>query len=254
MLDAAVPITLHQGKIVRSRDLQAFAAELGSRLLAGSHLILYGPRGVGKSTLLSILSDHCRAGDTPCGIAPSTSGLPDIVSALARAYPGTDIAGLGKRAARIRLRGAADRISGVLLLDHATAMTTAMLGYLRRLRGGIVGALLVADIDTPHERERMRAWHAGALSLRMPPTSNPQLHRLLMTAMRSSNLPKLEPKMARQIIRAARGRIGWLDQCMQRMEMPEYWLEARLHLAALCTDTEIALRQSRRGPRMLRRH
>lgn len=254
MLDAAVPITLHQGRIVRSRDLQAFAAELGSRLSAGSHLILYGPRGGGKSTLLTLLSDHCRSIETPCGIAPSTSGLPDIVSALARAYPGTDIEGLGRRAARIRLRAAADQVSGVLLLDHATAMTTAMLGYLRRLRGGIVGALLVADIDTQHERERMRAWHAGTLSVRMPPTSNPGLHRLLMAAIRSSDLPKLEPKMARQIIRAARGRIGWLNQCIQRLEMPEYWLDARLHLAALCTDTEITVRESRRGPRMLRRH
>jgi hypothetical protein len=236
--------------IVQDRALMAFAAELGSRLRAGSHLILYGPRGIGKSTLLSVLSDQNRSLGAPCGLAPSTSGLPDIVAALAQAYPGTDIQGLSKRAARARLRRAADRVSGVLLLDHATTVTTAMLGFLRRLRGGIAGALLVADIDTVHERERLRAWHIGALSVRMPPTSDRQIHRLLGAAIQAGDFTEIEANMLQQIAHAARGRIGWLNHCIGRLHMQEYWRDGRLHLAALCTDTEIAIRQSRPGPRM----
>jgi predicted alpha/beta hydrolase family esterase len=176
--------------------------------------------------------------------------LADIVAALAQAYPGTDIQGLGRRAARARLRMAADQMSGVLLLDHATAVTTAMLGYLRRLRGGIAGALLVADIDTQRERDRMRAWHAGALSIRMPPTPDRQMNQLLLAAIQTSNFPQVEPKKAQQISHAARGRIGWLNACIRRLEMPEYWRDGRLHLAGLCTDTEISIRESRPGPRM----
>jgi hypothetical protein len=34
------------------------------------------------------------------------------------------------------------------------------------------------------------------------------------------------------------------------MKTQDYWGEGRLHLAALCTDTEIALRESRPGPRL----
>lgn len=146
---------------------------------AGSHLVLYGPRGSGKSTLIKVIRNHYQVIGTPCGLAPQTSGLPDIIAALRQAYPDTRIDGIGKRAARARLRLAADHTSGVLLLDHATAMTTAMLGYLRRLRGGIAGALLVTDIDTSHERDRMRAWRAGALSIRIPRTPNHELRAAL---------------------------------------------------------------------------
>jgi energy-coupling factor transporter ATP-binding protein EcfA2 len=236
------------------RDHCVFCAELGTRLSAGSHLILYGPRGSGKSTLIEALRNHYQAIGTPCGVAPQTSGLPDIIAALSQAYPDTMIDGIGKRAARVRLRLAADHVSGVLLLDHATAMTTAMLGYLRRLRGGIAGALLVADIDTTHERERMRAWRAGALSIRMPRTPNRELLPLLTAAIRSRNQPAIpvEPRSMRQILRAARGRIGWLHESIRRLQSADYWREDRLHAAVLCTDTEIAMRESRRGPRMCR--
>jgi DNA polymerase III delta prime subunit len=252
MLDVPRATDETLGPVLQDRAVQAFAAELESRLRSGSHLILYGPRGIGKSTLLGVLSDQNRSLGTPCGLAPSTSGLADIVAALAQAYPGTDIHGLGKRAARARLRRAADLVSGVLLLDHATTVTSAMLGFLRRLRGGVAGALLVADVDTVHERERLRAWHIGALSVRMPPTSHRQLHRLLGAAIQAGNFPEIEAKMAQQIAHAARGRIGWLTNCMGRLQMQQYWRDDRLHLAALCTDTEIAIRQSRPGPRMWR--
>jgi hypothetical protein len=239
-----------ESQIEQSRTLRAFADDLGVRLRTGSHLILFGPRGIGKSTLLTLLGAQNRLCGAPCGVAHSTSGLPDVVAALAQAYPATNTEGIGKRAARARLRSAADRRSGVLLLDHATTVTTAMHGYLRRLRGGIAGTLLVADVDTEHERERLRAWRIGALSVRMPVTSDRQLHQRLLMILRESALPALEPRIARLIIRAARGRIGWLMSCINRMHREEYWSGSRLHLAALCTDTEIALRQSRPGPRL----
>jgi predicted ATPase len=237
-------------QLVQGRTLRAFTQELGMRLRAGSHLILFGPRGVGKSTLLTVLQEDNRAAGAPCGLSQATSGLADIVGALARAYPGIDIDGLSRRVAKARLRSAADRMSGVLLLDHATTVTTAMLGYLRRLRGGIAGALLVADVDTEHERERLRAWHIGALSVRMPLTSDRQLHQMLTAALRAGGFPELDPSLAQQIAHAARGRVGWLVDCIARMGEDEYWRDGRLHLAALCTDTEIALRESRPGPRM----
>jgi len=237
-------------RIVQSRGLRTFAEDLGRRLRAGSHLILYGPRGAGKSTLLAAMREDNRAFDAPCGIAAATSGLGDVVGALAQAYPGIDIEGLGRRAARARLRSAADRVSGVLLLDHATTVTSAMLGYLRRLRGGIAGALLVVDVDTDHERDRLRAWRIGALSVRMPLAPDRQLHQMLIASIRRAALPEIEPKLAQQIAHAARGRVGWLRACVDRMETEDYWRDGRLHLAALCTDTEIALRESRPGPRL----
>ena len=216
-------------------------------------MILYGPRGTGKSTLLKSLSAYCQTIGVPCGLALQTSGLADIVAALCVAYPDTDIQCLRKREAAIRLRLVAERVPGVLLLDHATMVTTAMLGYLRRLRGGIAGVLLVVDVDSPHERDRMRSWHVGALSVRMPLTSNQELYKLFLAATRTHEWPAVEPRIARYMIRTARGRIGWLAECIRRLQTPEYWRDDRLHVAALCMDTEIAIRQSRTGPSMLRR-
>jgi predicted ATPase len=250
MVDAPCAAEVSPHRLIQSRTLRLFSEDLGLRLRGGSHLILHGPRGAGKSTLLTLLRDENRAIGAPCGLAPETSGLGDVVAALAEAYPNTDIDGLGRRAARWRLRSAADRESGVLLLDHATTVTTAMLGYLRRLRGGIAGALLVVDVDTEHERDRLRAWRIGALSVRMPPTSDRQLYQMLTASIRRGALPEIEPKLAQQIAHAARGRIGWLGACIHRMKTQDYWGEGRLHLAALCTDTEIALRESRPGPRL----
>ncbi len=230
----------------------AFGDELQARIQQGSHLILYGPRGVGKSTLIHEFAAHYRSLGVPCGVAPRTSGLSDIVAALAEAYPDTNIDRIGRKAARMRLRSVADGNPGVLLLDHAANMTTQMLGYLRRLRGGIVGALLAVDVDSVRERECLRDWHAGALSIRMQVMPNVALAEFLIEQIRVSRMRSLDPRVRRQLVRSARGRIGWITECVRRLPIHEYWADGRLHVASLCMDTEIAVRESRLGPRTAR--
>ena len=234
-------------------NLWKFSAALSARLQRGSHLILYGPRGSGKSTLLGAMRDDYRAQLIPCAISVKTSGLPGIVEALSRAYPEVDVKGLSRRWVRLRLHMTADRIFGVLLLDHTREITTAMIGFLRRLRGGIIGALLVVDIDSDFERERLRDWRRHALCVRMPLMSNRRLRHLLLSQWVTRSLPAIESKVARHIIRAARGRIGWLNECLRRLQMPDYWNDGHLHIGRLCTDTEIAIREGGCGPRMSRR-
>jgi hypothetical protein len=89
--------------------LAAFRTELTSRLRSGSHLILHGPRGSGKSTLRASMRDDYHLHCIPCAIAPQTLGLPDVVTALSQAYPKTDLGSLGRRAIGVRLRIIADR-------------------------------------------------------------------------------------------------------------------------------------------------
>ena len=230
--------------------LAAFRTELTSRLRSGSHLILHGPRGSGKSTLLASMPDYYHLHSIPCAIAPQTLGLPDVVTALSQAYPKTDLGSLGRRAIGVRLRIIADRVPGVLLLDHTRELTTAMIGFLRRLRRGIVGVLLVVDIDSDFERERLRAWRRHALCARMPLMPNSRLRRLLQSSCSVRALPAMDAALTRQIVQAARGRVGWLRECVHHLEIPEYWRGGRLHVGALCADSEIAIREGRRGPRM----
>lgn len=251
--DAEMQVQTTRAKPLESRSQRVFKEDLAAQLRRGSHLILFGPRGIGKSTFLRSLQADNKSIGVPCGLCDETTGLADLVDALAQAYPRTDVAGLQRRAARARLRNAADRESGVLLLDHVTNVTSATLGCLRRLRGGIAGALLVADIDTVHERERLRHWRIGALSIRMPAFADRQIHQWLLMAIQASHHPQIQqiqPQMVQQLAHAARGRIGWAARCIRRLDMSEYWSGGRLHWGALCTDTEIELRESRPGPRM----
>jgi hypothetical protein len=112
---------------------------------------------------------------------------------------------------------------------------------------------LVVDVDSPHERDRMRGWHVGALCIRMPLMTTRRLHRSLLAATQMHDLPAIERRIQRYLVRLAHGRIGWIAECVRRLQAPEYWRDDRLHVAALCMDTEIAIRQSRTGPSMLRR-
>jgi hypothetical protein len=60
---------------------------------------------------------------------------------------------------------------GVLLLDHTREVTTAMIGFLRRRRGGIVGTLLVVDVDSDFERDRLRDWRRASVMRAVCPLS-----------------------------------------------------------------------------------
>lgn len=217
------------------------------RLLRGEHLVLYGPRGVAKSTLVRDLhARYLRAG-VPCARSSATSGLDDITRTFAQAYPQVDTAGLTRRRARARLVAAADRERGVLLLDHMTDVTTAMLGFLRRLRGGVVGVvgvLMVVDVDVERERQRLRRWGLGVFSLPMPPASSDRLRRLLRARCHGQDMPSLAADQERQLIRAARGRPGWMTTCAGLIAQPRYWYDDRLYVSVLCMDAETALRQA----------
>jgi energy-coupling factor transporter ATP-binding protein EcfA2 len=236
--------------VTDSKLLATFRSDLCIQLEAGAHVVLCGPRATGKSRTLRFLRGHCRSRSIPCGSVVHTSGLSDIVTALVEAHPQADITGLSRRAAGLQLRVLAERVPSVILLDHAIDLTNAMIGFLRRLRGGIAGALLVADVDSDGERDRLCRWRRHAQFVRMPLFTAEQLQRILQSRPSANGLRAIDRRALRQIVRAAKGRMGWVEECVRRLGMPEYWIGGRLHLSALCTDTEIALRISPSGPRL----
>jgi len=228
-------------RVIMHSSVRELCSDLFDRVGRGEHLILYGPRGSGKSTLVSQLHARFAKANTPCGLAQYTSCLDDITRTMESAYPEVNIQGVARRTARARLWNAADRRGCVLLLDHLTKVSTAMVGFCRRLRGGIAGVLFVSDVDVERERQQMRA-KRHALSVRMPPVSTRQLRMLLRSRCAEHDLT-VALDMERQILRAAQGRPGWVIQCMTLMPHSRYWHDGRLYPTLLCTDTEITLRQ-----------
>lgn len=231
---------MHPARSMQSTIWQ-FQSTLTTRLQNGEHLILYGPRGSGKSTLFTQLCARLTHYGTPCARSPATSTLNDMTCAFVCAYPDVETVGLTRRRARARLMLAADQQAGVLLFDHVTHVSTAMLGFIHRLRGGLAGVLMAIEVDGERERLALRQRHLGIPLLSMPPLSARRLRTLFRMYYTDLGLPATTPAQERQIIRAARGRPGWVVQCSQLIAQDQYWHNQTLYVSVLCIDTEIAL-------------
>jgi predicted ATPase len=219
------------------------AVELRRRLLRGEHLTLLGPRGSGKSTLLARLHSQFATAGVPCAYSSITTHLDDITRALERAYPHVDAAEIARRAARARLWVAADQRRGVLLLDHFSSVSNAMVFLLKRLHGGIAGVLSAADIEDQRDRLRIRRpSRYGAMIVRMPSTPTRQLRRLFYALTGGYGLPPMAPSVERTLLDAARGRPGWIVKCAELACDSRYWCEHGPLVSALCVDTEAAVR------------
>ena len=218
-------------------------ASLMTRLRRGEHLVLYGPRGVGKSTLLAELEKRFVDLRVPCGRSSTTTSLESITHALERAYPTVETREVRRRTARWRLWSAADARAGVILLDHLGCVSNAMVSFLRRrLHGGVVGVLSAVDVDDERERAQMKPWRLGALSVRMPLASRRQVRRLLIARCRSLRLPPLHPDDEHRLVSASRGRPGWIVQCTALACDQRYWSHGRPLSSVLCMDAEALLR------------
>jgi hypothetical protein len=217
-----------------------FAADIARRLLRGEHLTLWGPRGSGKTTVLDDVRRLLQG--NRCGFSAATAHLDDITCALERAYGHVVTQGLSRRAARARLWWAADAEPGVLLLDHVSDVSIAMKSWLRRLRGGVVGVVLAVDVDSPRERARLRARRLGFESVQMVPLAARGIGRLLETNMAVAGVPGLPAPMRRFLIRAARGRPGWVVTCGSLAGHSRYWRNGQMQARLLATDCELCLR------------
>jgi hypothetical protein len=233
-MEAGASVQLHPPELT---------VELQRRLLRGEHLTLLGPRGSGKSTLLARLHSQLLVAGVPCAYSRVTASLDDVTRALERAYPGVDTAEITRRAARARLWAAADQRAGVLLLDHLSAVSNAMVFFLKRLHGRVAGVLTVVDVEEECDRSRMRRpSRYGAMCMRMPRTPTRQLRRLLYALTGGLSLPPLAPSVERKLLDAARGRPGWIVKCTELACEPRYWCGHGLLVSALCVDTEAAVR------------
>ena len=217
-----------------------FTADIARRVERGEHLTLWGPRGSGKTTLLNAVQQ--LVGGRHCGFSATTRSLDDITCALERAYGDVATGGLKRRAARGRLWWAADAESGVLLLDHVTNVGTAMKGWLRRLRGGLVGVVLAVDVDSPREWDRLRARRLDCTSVRIPPMASRTIARQLVVELEAVGVPRQPVTARRVLVRAARGRPGWVVWCATLATHHRYWRDGQLKVRLLATDTELCLR------------
>jgi energy-coupling factor transporter ATP-binding protein EcfA2 len=217
-------------------------ATLEALVLEGETLLLYGPIGIGKTTILEGLQRRIERRGFRCGLAPRTERLRDITEALQRAYP--DAAGGARRQRTIRgsLRLAAERFRGVLLLDHLLEVGDAAAGFLHSLRGTGLGVLMAADVDHPRDHARVRARGLAYRELRLEPLPGRCLRSILDRQLTGRSLPgELTEKDRRALLRVARGRPGWIARLVAAAREPRYWGPGGLLHEALRADVSVGI-------------
>lgn len=224
-------------------SITALRRDVSRRVRRGEHVVLYGPWGSGKTTLLQRLEDRLKEAGIPCGRSEFTHCVDDIRGALEAIHPTVRTAAGDEQGAPVAPSTvpSSPTTKGVLLLDHLTDVSNAMAKFLKRLRGGPFGVLIVVDQELEDARRRLRPWRLGSLAVRMPPESADRLSELLEAGRLENGLPSLKGDFESQLIRAAQGRPGWIVRCIELARNKRYWQGDQLFVSMLCEDTDVAL-------------
>jgi MoxR-like ATPase len=121
-------------------------------VIGGAEVLLHGPMGIGKTTILEAVATRVRSTGRPCGFAPRTKGLGDVTGALAAAFPEAN-APTQRRLRNMLLRHVEKR-PAVLVLDHVLNAPTAMRSFLRSLRGNRTGVVFAFDVEHPRDHRK----------------------------------------------------------------------------------------------------
>ncbi|HVW26928.1 MAG TPA: ATP-binding protein [Polyangiaceae bacterium] len=229
--------------------------ELAERLGRAEHVVVYGPSGIGKSTLLRELGARLTAIGVQWSMAPKAESLRDVVLALESLYPDGRGGGLlSPQRVRAQFCNVAETSRGALLLDHVAGVGTALKGFLRSLRGTRLGIAFAVDIDAPRDKDRMRRWCLSHREFSVPPASSTRLRQMLVRANVELGEP-LSSEAIAHLVEAAQGRPGYITVCLELLRDRRYWNGGRVHLTLLENDSEIGTRNRggwRRVPMVIR--
>jgi AAA+ superfamily predicted ATPase len=214
---------------------------LGKLLDDGVAVLLYGPVGAGKTSVLRSLEARVQARRVPCAVSPTTETLGDLTHALARAYPSVDACSGTMRQIRARLRNAVEQTPGAVLLDHLGRTGTAFKGALKSMRGTGVGVLLAADVEHHRDHARFRSRHLVNREVELPPLHGSTMNVLLKALLAETTLPlPLRDADLRELAAATDGLPGRAVWFVSALQAPTAWRNGRPRCDWLRTEAIIA--------------
>jgi len=223
--------------------LAAFAKVLLTRALRGEEVVVHGPRGVGKTSVILELRARLEEAGVSVGHSAYTRTLADVVSALSRAFPeAVRDESIPARWQRGRLRMAVEQRRAVLLLDHVETVTSPMRSFLRKLRGKALGVVFAVDVDSARDRARLNELRLTHHHLAFPRVHGNALRAVFQDRLRHAGAPAAPDEAdVVEIVRAAEGRPGWVVECASRLRELRYWNGTRLRLGLLRADVAAEL-------------
>jgi hypothetical protein len=218
----------------------AVVAALERRLSQGQEVLIFGPVGAGKTTVLEAIEHRARSRGVPCGLSAQTDTLSDLTRTLSTAYPESKSART-QRATRSRLRRAVEARPGFLLLDHLGHVGLAFKGLLRSLRGMGMGVLLAADVDNVRDRVRVRRLHLTHLELELLPLHGSTIRALVRSMLAHCDLPfPLRDRDLRALVQAADGLPGRAVRFVDALRDAKAWTNGGPRCDWLRTEAIIA--------------
>jgi len=222
---------------------KALVHDLARLILEKQAILLYGPVGIGKSSILENVRQIIDETRKPWGISRETRTVSDLTEALLGAYPEALDADMGQLRLRSALLAANRDNPGVLFLDHVHNPGTQFKGLLRSLNWAGMGMLIAADAEGPRDHGRIRAMHFTWREKVVAPLSNRYISGIMDDLlMKKQTLHTLKKTDRIALIRMARGRPGWVHMIMKRLQRKDFWDGGNVLLAnvRISIITEIA--------------
>ncbi|HVV51386.1 MAG TPA: ATP-binding protein [Polyangia bacterium] len=223
---------------------------IGVAFQAGRAL-LHGPWGIGKTTILLEVARNAREAGLSVGYCVRTRSLGDVVDALEHAYGTAGAAGLSAKQRKSVLRLAAERESGLLILDGLEAGGSALVGFMRSLRGKQLAVIAAADVEHPRDLAAARASGVAYRELAIPLLPVRELSKFLEQLLQRQPLPcTLSGADRLALLNLAAGRPGVLERAWARLGQQRYWrgtfplletLRADIHLEWLAETSPVAV-------------
>jgi DNA polymerase III delta prime subunit len=205
-------------------DRRRLVTQLVGVAFQAGRVLVHGPWGVGKTTILLEVARNAREAGIRVGYCPKTRSLGNVVDTLERAYATLSAGALPARQRRSAVRLATEDQSGLLILDGLNARGTALIGFLRSLRGKRLAVIAAADVEHPRDLVPARASGIAYRELPIPQLPARELGKLMARLAQRYPLPFDLPSADRAVLlNIAAGRPGVLERAWARLREARYW-------------------------------
>jgi hypothetical protein len=215
----------------------ALVETLTAHALAGHAVLVYGPRGIGASTLLDACEARLGAVRHRSIRIELLASHADLMEPISQVYAGATRTSKAQLRSRIALAPAA------LLVDRVEGGGATVRREVRELGAIGVGAILAGRSDSPREHARLRALRLAHREVAIPPLDSDAMQQILDAHLAPELAMRLTTAHRSRALRVAAGRPGVLVALTRMLALPSYWHRGRPALELAASD--LAIKQLR---------
>jgi hypothetical protein len=218
----------------------ALVETLTAHALAGHAVLVYGPRGIGASTLLDACEARLGTVRRRAIRIERLASYADLMEPLAQAYAEAT------RTSKAQLRSRIEHDPAALLVDRLERGGAMVRREVRELGAIGVGAIFAGRADAPREHARLRALRLAHREIAIPPLDRDAMQQILDAHLAPDLATRLTAADRTRALRIAAGRPGVLVALVRTLTQARYWRAGRPALDLAASDLAIEQVSSRR--------